>query len=97
MKYSLHPEALQDLREAAAFYRERGGSTLAQSLISDFERAVNLLLRHPELGALWRQGRRRMIVQHFPYSIVYTIAGDEVRILAVAHHRRRPGYWLRRK
>jgi len=97
VKYSLHPEAQQDLREAAGFYRERGGGALAQSLLAEFGHCVNLLLQHPQLGALWRRGKRRLIVQHFPYSIIYTIVADEVRILAFAHHSRRSGYWRGRK
>jgi len=97
VKYSLHPEAQLDLREAAGFYRDRGGSALAQSLLAEFEHAASLLLQHPQLGAAWRHGKRRMLLQHFPYSIIYSVAPDELRILAVAHHRRRPGYWRRRK
>jgi toxin ParE1/3/4 len=31
-----------------------------------------------------------------PYSIVYVADDDAIVILAVAHHKRRPGYWLRR-
>lgn len=54
MKFSLHPEAEDDLREAAEFYRERAGNPLSQSLFAEFERAVDMLLQHPGLGALWR-------------------------------------------
>ena len=97
MKYLLHPEALQDLRDAAAFYRDRAGSSVSQSLLASFEHAAGLLLRHPQLGVLWRHGKRRLIIQRFPYSIIYTVSGDEIRILAVAHHSRRPGYWRARK
>jgi toxin ParE1/3/4 len=97
MKYSLHPEVQQDLRDAAAFYRDRAGNNLSRSLLTEFERSVNLLLRHPQLGALWRHGKRRLIIQRFPYSIIYTVAGEEIRILAVAHQSRRPGFWRGRK
>ena len=48
---------------------------------------------HPDaLGA----GRRRYLMKHFPYSLVYTVSSEEIRILAVAHHSRRPGYWASR-
>ena len=97
MKYSLHPEAEDDLREAAEFYRERAGNSLSQSLFAEFERSVDMLLQHPGLGALWRLGKRRYVVKHFPYALIYMVSGDEIRILAVAHHSRRPGYWRSRK
>lgn len=97
MKYSLHPEARADLREAAEFYRERGGISLAQSLFSEFEQAVDLLLQHPKLGAVWRYGKRRYLMRRFPYSLIYLVEREELRILAVAHQSRRPGYWRARK
>jgi hypothetical protein len=32
-------------------------------------------------------------MRRFPYSLIYAALVDEIRILAVAHHSRRPGYW----
>ena len=97
MNYSLHPEALGDLRDAASFYREQGGSSFSQSFLGEFEQSISKLLLHPALGSPWRgRGRRRYLMKHFPYSLVYTVSDDEIRILAVAHHSRRPGYWTGR-
>lgn len=98
MIYSLHPEAEGDLRDAAEFYRERAGNSLSQSLLAEYEQSVHILLQHPSLGSPWRgRGRRRYLMKRFPYSLVYTVSGEEIRILAVAHHSRRPGYWRGRK
>lgn len=98
MNYSLHPEAEEDLRDAAEFYRERAGNSLSQSLLAEFEQSVNILLHHPGLGSPWRgRGQRRYLMKRFPYSIAYTVYGEEIRILAVAHHSRRPGYCRGRK
>lgn len=98
MNYSLHPEASEDLRDAASFYREKAGISLSQSFLSEFEQSINKLLRHPALGSPWRgRGRRRYLMRHFPYSLIYTVSCDHIRILAVAHYGRRPGYWAGRK
>ncbi|MGH8699592.1 MAG: type II toxin-antitoxin system RelE/ParE family toxin [Burkholderiales bacterium] len=83
MNYWLHPGAQEDLREAAEFYREQAGTALSQSFLAEFEHSVGLLLQYPRLGARWRY--------------IYTVVGDQVRILAVAHHSRRAGYWRGRK
>ncbi|MEY2341970.1 type II toxin-antitoxin system RelE/ParE family toxin [Acidithiobacillus sp. IBUN Pt1247-S3] len=56
MIYSLHPEAESDLREAAEYYRERAGVTIAQAIFDDFGHSMKLLLEHPLLGALWLHG-----------------------------------------
>jgi plasmid stabilization system protein ParE len=97
MRYSLHPEAREELREAAEFYRERAGTALAKSLFDDFDRGVALLLQHPRLGPVGRYGARRWMLTRFPYSLIYTVSDDEIRILAVAHYSRRPGYWRGRR
>ncbi len=97
MKYWLHPEAENDLLDAAEFYREQADTALSQCLLTEFEYALSMLLQHPRLGALWRPGKRRYVMRRFPYSVIYTIVGEEMHILAVAHHSRRPGYWRGRK
>jgi hypothetical protein len=38
-----------------------------------------------------------VVVARFPYSIVYKQDPDKIVIVAIAHQRRRPGYWQRRK
>jgi toxin ParE1/3/4 len=96
MNYWLHPEAREDLREAAEFYRDNAGAALSQSVLAEFEHSVNLLLEHPGLGSKWRHGKRRLVMRLFPFSVIYTVVDDQLRILAVAHHSRRPGYWRRR-
>ena len=98
MNYSLHPEALGDLREAASFYSEQAGTSLSQAFLGEFEQSINRLLLHPGLGSPWRgRGRRRYLMKRFQYSLIYTVSGDEIRILAVAHHSRRPDYWAGRR
>jgi plasmid stabilization system protein ParE len=97
MNYWLHPEAEEDLREAAEFYRDRAGAGLSQALLAEFERSASLLLEHPHLGSLWRHGKRRLLMRRFPYAVVYAVVADQIRILAVAHHSRRPGYWRGRE
>jgi toxin ParE1/3/4 len=93
VNFWLHPEAREDLREAANFYRENAGVALSQALLAEFERSVGLLLEHPGLGSWWRHGKRRYVMTRFPYSVIYAVVDDQLRILAVAHQRRRPGFW----
>jgi plasmid stabilization system protein ParE len=39
---------------------------------------------------------RRSAVTRFPYHVVYLEVGNQIRILAIAHDRREPGYWKAR-
>jgi toxin ParE1/3/4 len=97
MTPSVSPEADQELTEGALFYAREGGHEVASALIAEYERAIALLCRHPEIGAPWRNNRRRLPIRKFQYSVVYYVRGDEIRIIALAQHRRRPGYWSGRK
>jgi hypothetical protein len=36
---------------------------------------------------------RRFLLPRFPFAVAYVIRGDDVLVLAIAHTRRRPGYW----
>ena len=97
MNLFVHPEALAELNNAAAFYTERANKELGIALISEFERALSLLSSDPALGAIWRGSTRRLPLRRFPYNLVYQIKPQEIRIIALAHQRRRSGYWTGRK
>ena len=95
MIVSVSVEAEAELIEAARHYTAEAGTQLGRSLIAEFERTLAMLAEHPQLGAPWR-GTQRMSLRRFPYSVVYTASNTEVRVIALAHHRRKPGYWATR-
>jgi hypothetical protein len=39
---------------------------------------------------------RRALLERFPYSVIFLERGEHVHVIAVAHHKRRPGYWSHR-
>jgi toxin ParE1/3/4 len=94
---SVGPEADWALSEGANFYAREANAEVGLAFILEYERAPGLLCGYPHLGALWRNGRRRFPLRKFPYSIIYYVRGDELRVIALAHHRRKPGYWSSRK
>lgn len=89
-------EAERELVEGARFYAEEADAGLALAFIAEFERSIDLLRRQPALGAPWRHATRRLPLRRFPFSIVYEALADELRVIALAHQRRRPGYWRSR-
>jgi plasmid stabilization system protein ParE len=84
--------ALEELHDAAAFYAQKAGVELGLAFIAEFERTANLIMDNPRIGTIFHGKRRRCLMHRFPYGIIYQVATDEIRIVAVAHHRRRPGY-----
>ena len=94
--YTFHPEADAELEEAALFYESRLAG-LGKSFAAEVERTIALVREFPEAGSQVGPRRRRVLVARFPYSIVYRHDSDAIVIVAVAHQRRRPGYWRWRK
>ena len=60
--------------------------------------AFRLIARFPEVWAAYpkRRGVRRYVMKRYPFVIVYRELAKEIRVLAVAATKRRPGYWRRR-
>jgi toxin ParE1/3/4 len=92
-----HPLAEQELLDAATYYaQEQPG--LEIEYLDEVERAINLLIRHPEAGSKIYNSVRRLISSRFPYSLFYRILENrQIRILAIAHHKRNPQYWIKRE
>ena len=97
MKLVIVPLALGELHDAAAFYAASANAELGLAFLAEFDRAVSGILANPLVGALFRGSRRRYVLRRFPYSVYYQVTPDEIRIVAVAHHRRHPSYWAGRK
>lgn len=97
--YQLHPAATAELAAAAEWYDARLPG-LSLELLDAVEQALALIVERP---AAWQRdsviaGReiRRYVMPRFPFSIVYYAVDDIIRIVAVAHARRAPGYWRTR-
>ncbi len=77
---------------AARFY-ERQERGLGSEFLEDVQRAIDRLLRNPELGQSISPVFRRTLLPRFPFSMIYCFEPGGLLIVAVAHQRRRPGYW----
>jgi plasmid stabilization system protein ParE len=96
VKVSLAPEAAQELMEGALFYARQANPGLGERFITEFERCAALLAEQPKLGAVWRGAVRRFPLRRFPYNIIYSLGIAELRVIAVAHQSRKPGFWRSR-
>ena len=96
MRVTLHPAAEQDIQEAAAFYEREGSPLVAARFVAEFKRLATLLPQHPEIGSPRSNGRRGFAMSVFPYTVVYRVVVDEIKILVVKHDRKRPGFGTRR-
>ena len=91
-RLGFHPEAVVEVRGAACWYRERNPDT-AEAFLAELERALLRIVESPERWPVVGSGLHRFVLRRFPFSIVYRLQSGQVEVLAVAHGRRRPGYW----
>ena len=95
MRLEFHPEAELELIEAAVYY-DKQVPGLGERFESEIRYATDLLLDQPEIGAPADPDLRKFILTRFPFTLYYSLAADVLRIEAVAHQSRRPGYWKSR-
>ena len=92
---SFHEEASAEVNEATTYYEERVPGLGLLFLVA-LEEAVEKVLANPESFQLVGRETRHKLIRRFPYSLLYIIESDRIRVLAVAHQKRRPGYWRNR-
>jgi toxin ParE1/3/4 len=92
MKVEFFPSAEEELIEAAEYYEAKAAG-LGIDLILEVERVAAVLIEIPSLGEKLDPVHRRVPLRRFPYGIIFRRDGDVLRVVAVAHRRRRPHYW----
>jgi plasmid stabilization system protein ParE len=89
---SIHSDAEAEYEAALAWYLARSARA-ATGFEAAFERALESIAASPELYPLCDDRHRFCMLRRYPYSIIYRVDGDQMRVVAVAHSRRLPGFW----
>ena len=97
MPVSFNSEALLEAEEATRWYRENGGVAPSRAFTLELKRVVSLAGQQPGIGSPGLHQTTRLHFKRFPYTLFFRIDGEFIRVLAVAHQSRRPGYWVGRR
>jgi hypothetical protein len=96
VNYAIHPAAALEHEEQVAYYEARV-SGLGQRYHAAFHSALSRVCEVPDrYKIIQAPGIRLSRLRGFPFSLIYRVVGDIVHVLAVAPHRKRPGYWSTR-
>ena len=95
MRVSFHPQANKEVEDAQAWYEERS-LLAAAGFLHELSKAVRQIGEAPNRYPLALHGTRRVVLERFPFNIFYRVGGSEVVVVALAHQKRRPGYWADR-
>ena len=88
----LAPSAEDDIAEAFHWYQTRNANA-AKAFRTEVFDTIDALSQTPLSWPVDEEGNRKRLVRRFPYSVWFEVQGNTVTVLAVAHHRRKPGYW----
>ncbi len=85
-------EAAAEAEEAQQWYADKNPAA-AERFIESLREAVKRLREAPERWAEFHPGVRRVMLERFPYALVYVVTPNSVVVLAVMHFSRHPAYW----
>lgn len=88
----LHPGAIADARASRKWYENRSVSA-ANAFMNELDRAIEQISEFADQWPIYILGTKRFLLHRFPFSVVYRALGNVVEIVAIAHARRKPGYW----
>ncbi len=101
VRVEFHPEAAREVDAIIDWYeRQRAG--LGPEFFAQLGRDLQTLVENPRLSPPWpgeqarALGIRRLLMERFPFALPYLVREELVVVLAIAHVRRRPGYWIER-
>lgn len=96
MKYWLHPDAAEEHKKQVAHYEEIQAG-LGRRYHTEFQSVLTLVCAAPSRSRIVQAPDiRRAMFNIFHFDLVYREVDGLIQVLAVAHHRRQPGYWSAR-
>ena len=95
-RLSIKEEAVQDMSEAYRWYEERR-TGLGEEFLEALEQAYLRIQSNPLLYRKQSKERRLLVLQRFPYVLIFEESAEEVVVYAVFHTSRHPQSWKKRK
>ena len=90
-----HEGASEEYEAAFDWYFARS-ELAASKFVEELGRAVGIIAKAPQRWPEGMGGTRKFLLQRFPFALVYRELTSVIQIVAIAHGRRRPGYWKER-
>lgn len=88
-----------EYRDAITWYRDRD-PRVAERFAAETRQALELIETFPQIGGrvpgVDDDDVRQMPIHTFPYYIIFVNFPDRLEVLAFAHNRRRPAYFMDR-
>ena len=90
------PLAAEEAELARAWYWQRNPK-ISEEFLIELDTAMEAIAEQPDRWVRVGTRYRRYLLRNFPFSVVYLPLANSIEVIAIAHHRRRPGYWRGRR
>lgn len=80
----------------AVFWYQKHSEDESLNFLAELNRAFLLISTHPQVAPQIRPGIHSLSLRRFPYSLIYGLDNNLIVVIAVAHQRRKPQYWVDR-
>ncbi len=91
----LRPEAELEIEQAFEYYRLES-PRIADRFLDDIATSLDKIQNDPQLYPAYTKNTRRRVLGSFPFSVIYQDKAEVILIVAIAHAKRREGYWSKR-
>jgi plasmid stabilization system protein ParE len=89
MNYRLLQPAELELAKAASWY-EAQAAGLGLEFLDEFEAAMERVTQFPEAWTKVSARHRRCLFRRFPFAVIFSHSGNQIRVAAIADLRRNP-------
>ncbi len=90
-----HPDAVAEATTARRWYAERSEAA-AGAFLGELDAALQGIVEAPLSWPPYLHGSRRALLRRFRFSVVFRLKGSIIQVVAVAHAKRKSGYWSER-
>jgi hypothetical protein len=95
VKYVLLKGVAEEIRQSALFYNNESYG-LGLDFARKVKNTIKSIIQFPEAWTRFGDNFRQCQLERFPFSVVYYVEPNRIVVVAVAHQKRRPGYWENR-
>ena len=88
----IRSEAQEEINAAFDWYFKRSPEA-ADRFLTEIGASLAQIASHPQLYPVYTKNTRRRVLAGFPYSVIFQVKDDVILVVAVAHAKRRAGYW----
>ena len=90
-----HPKAIEEAENSQSWYALRS-PIAARGFVNELSHAIDMVSESPNRWPGFHADTQRYVFPRYPFSLIYRVKDEVVEVLAIAHYKKRPGYWSER-